>query len=129
MAATNDIRTKKRDGKSYGYPVLAGVLIYGGAAVGITAAMAAVPAGHADAVKLIGFSEERIDNTMGATGDQYVKIEKGVRLIPLAGATVADIGAAVYASADDTFTLVAGVLLQIGTIHAIDAEGVWLKTL
>lgn len=131
MTATNDIRAKKKPGlgRAYGYPVLAGVLIYGGAAVGITANKEAVPAGHASAVKLIGFAEERIDNTTGATGDQYVKIEKDVRIIPLAGATVANIGASVYASADDTFTLTAGALLQIGTIDAIDADGVWLKTL
>ena len=131
MVATNDIRTKKKPGigRAYGYPALAGVVVFGGAAVGITAAKEAVPAGHASAVKLMGFAEERIDNAAGATGDQYVKIEKDVRVIPLPGATVANIGAAVYASADDTFTLTAGSLLQIGTIDAIDADGVWLKTL
>lgn len=131
MAATNDIRAIKKPGPSraYGYPVLANILIFGGAAVGITASKEAVPAGHVSAVKLIGFAEERIDNTGGATGDQYVNVEKDVRVIPLAGAAVANIGAAVYASADDTFTLTAGALLQIGIIDAIDADGVWLKTL
>ena len=130
MTATNDIRAKKKGlfTRSYGYPALAGVQIFGGTAVGITAALAAVPAGHADAVALVGFAEERIDNRDGATGDQFVKIEKDVRVIPLAGATPANIGDAVYASADDTFTLVAGELLAIGTIDAIDADGVWLKT-
>jgi hypothetical protein len=131
MAATNDIRAKKKPGhtRAYGLPVLANLVIFGGAAVGITANKEAVPAGHASAVKLLGFAEERIDNTGGATGDQYVKIEKDVRIIPLAGAIPANIGAAVYASADDTFTLTAGALLQIGIIDAIDADGVWLKTL
>ena len=129
MTASNDIKRPSRSGKAYGYPVLAGVIIYGHTAVGITANREAVPAGHASAVKLIGFSEERIDNRTGQTGDQIVKIEKGVFCIPLAGAVVANITAPVYASADDTFTLAAGALLQIGTIDAIDAEGVWLKTL
>jgi adhesin HecA-like repeat protein len=131
MTATNDIRAKKKPGhtRAYGYPVLTNLVIFGGAAVGITANKEAVPAGHVSAVKLMGFAEERIDNTGGATGDQFVKVEKDVRVIPLAGATVANIGAAVYASADDTFTLTAGALLQIGTIDAIDADGVWLKTL
>ncbi len=129
MTASNDIRAKKKfGGRSYGYPALAGVKVYGGACVGITANKEAVPAGNVNAVKLMGFAEERIDNTNGLTGDQYVKIEKDIRLIPLAGAVVANIGAAVYASADDTFTLTAGSLLQIGTIDAIDADGVWLKT-
>lgn len=131
MTATNDIRSKKKPGlgRRYGYPVLAGVVIYGGAAVGITAAKAMVPAGHASAVKLIGFAEERYDNTNGATGDIYGTAEKDVRLIPLAAATPADIGSTVYASADDTFTLVAGALLALGKIDAIDGDGVWLSTL
>lgn len=131
MTATTDIRTKRKPGlgRSYSYPVLAATRIFGGTAVGITANKEAVPAGNVNAVKLLGFAEERIDNTNGATGDQYVRIEKDIRLIPLAGAAVANIGAAVYASADDTFTLTAGSLLQIGTIDAIDADGVWLKTL
>jgi hypothetical protein len=131
MAATNDIRAKKKPGlgRAYGYPALAGVVLYGGAAAGITANKEAVPAGHVSAVKLLGFIQERVDNAFGQTGDQIATIEKDVRVIPLAGATPANIGATVYASADDTFTLTAGALLAIGTIDAIDADGVWLKTL
>ena len=130
MAATNDIRRRERSGDRYGYPVLAGVIIYGGTAIGITAALAAVPAGHVNAVALIGFAEERIDNSAGATGDQLANAKKGIFDIALAGATAANIGDPVYASADDTFTLTAGALLQIGTLDAIDADGVcWLKTL
>lgn len=131
MAATDDIRSRKKPGlgRRYAYPVLGGQKIFGGAAVGITANKEAVPAGHASAVKLIGFAEERVDNSLGATGDLSVTVEKDARLISLAGATVANIGATVYASADDTFTLTAGSLLALGTIDAIDADGVWLKTL
>lgn len=128
MAASADIRRKWRNGDSYGYPVLAGVRLFGGALMGVTAAGAAVPAGHANAVALVGFVEQSIDNTGGATGDQMAHALKGVTAIPLAGAAYADIGKTVYASADDTFTLVAGALLPAGTIDAIDADGVWLKT-
>ncbi|WP_375591042.1 capsid cement protein [Hoeflea alexandrii] len=131
MAATNDIRRRERSGDRYGYPVLAGVIIYGGTAMGVTAALAAVPAGHVNAVALVGIAEERIDNSAGATGDQLANAKKGIFDIVLAGATAANIGDPVYASADDTFTLddAAGANLQIGTLHAIDADGVWLKTL
>jgi predicted RecA/RadA family phage recombinase len=131
MTATNDIRSiiKPGLGRAYSYPVLAGVVIFGGTAVGITANQEAVPAGHASVAKLLGFADQRVDNRDGETGDVYAKIEKDVRLIPIAGATVANIGATVYASADDTFTLTAGSLLAIGTIDAIDADGVWLKTI
>ena len=128
MAASTDIRRRWRDGTSYGYPVLAGVRIFGGTMIGVTAAGAAVPAAHASAVALVGFAKESIDNTTGATGDQHIEARKGVTQIPLAGAAYADIGKTVYASADDTFTLTAGALLAAGSIDAIDAEGVWLKT-
>lgn len=129
MAASSDIRRKWRKGDAYGYPVLAGVRIFGGTMIGVTAGLAAVPAAHASCVALIGFAEEAVDNRDGATGDRLINARKGVTNIPLAGATPADIGKPVYASADDTFTLTAGSLLKAGTIDAIDADGVWLKTL
>lgn len=129
MAASDDIQRKKRSGDSYGYPVLANIKLYQGAMVGITANKEAVPAGHASAVKLVGFAPQRVDNTGGATGDRKTNIDKGVYQIALAGATVANIGAAVYASDDNTFTLTQSTYLQAGTIYAIDADGVWLKTL
>jgi len=131
VTATNDIRTQRKPhlARQYGYPVLANTVIYGGTAMGITADKEAVPAGHVSAAKLIGFAAERYDNRGGATGDMTATAEKDVRLIPLAGATVANIGATVYASADDTFTLTAGSLLAIGKIDAVDADGVWLSTL
>ena len=129
MTATADIRRKTRPGNSYGYPVLGGVRIFGGTYIGVTAALAAVPAGHASCVALIGFAEENVDNRDGATGDRLINAKKDVTAIPLAGATAADIGKTVYASADDTFTLVAGALLPAGKIDAIDADGVWLKPL
>lgn len=129
MTATADIRPKTRLGNAYGYPVLAGVRIFGGTICGVTAALAAVPAGHASCVALIGFAEEAVDNRDGATGDRLINLKKEIRNIPLAGATPADIGKTVYASADDTFTLAAGALLPAGKIDAIDADGVWLKPL
>ncbi len=129
MTATADIRRKTRPGNSYGYPVLGGVRIFGGTMIGLTAALAAVPAGHASCVVLIGFAELAVDNRDGATGDFLINAKKEVTLIPLAGAVATDIGKTVYASADDTFTLVAGALLPAGKIDAIDADGVWLKPL
>ena len=131
MAASTDIKYRERPGDAYGYPVLGGVRIYGRAVVGITAALAAVPAGHADAVALIGFAEERVDNSAGATGDQIVRAKKGVYNVPLAGATAANVNDPVYCVDDNTFTLDddEGGNLQIGTLHAVDADGVWVKTL
>jgi hypothetical protein len=130
MAATDDIiRPRRPEPDSYGFPVLGGIQIFRGTMAGITAAGAAVPATHASCVALIGFAAERVDNRNGATGSQSINLKKGVYKITLAGATPADINKPVYASADDTFTLAAGALLQAGVLHAIDTDGIWLKTL
>lgn len=126
MTASTDLYYPEKLGQSYGYGVLAGVKLYGRAIVGITSTKLAVPAGHGSAVKLIGLAEERVDNSAGADGDVKVRVKKGLFLIPLS-ATVANIGAAVYATADDTFTLTASTNLQIGVIDAVDADGTWLK--
>jgi hypothetical protein len=128
MTATTDIYLDRRKGDSYGYPVLAGVKIYGRAAVGITANKELAPAGNVNVVALLGLAKERYDNTNGATGDIYGEAEKGVFNIPLA-ATPADIHKPVYATADDTYTLTASTNLQIGVIDAVDAAGTWMKTL
>ncbi|MBD8554912.1 hypothetical protein IFT84_10290 [Rhizobium sp. CFBP 8762] len=128
MVASNDLTYVERKGDVFAYPVLAGVVIYGRAAVGITANRDAVPAGHPQAVKLVGLAEERVDNRGGATGDRLVNAKKSVFAIPLTGATAANIGSPIYASADDTFTLSnANGVLPIGILHAIDSDGIWLK--
>lgn len=126
MAATNDLSYVERQGDAYDYPVLAGVIHYGRGGVGVTAAGYSVPAGHASAVALVGLADERVDNSTGANGAVRVRAKKGVFKIPLA-ATPANVGAKVYMSDDNTFTLTAGALLSIGTIDAVDAAGTWLK--
>lgn len=129
MAASNDLTYPERNGRAYEFPALADTLYYGRAGIGVTAAGVAVPAGHVNAVKLVGLNAERVDNRGGATGDRRVRVNKGVFRIPLAGATAANAQAPVYMTADDTFTLTASTNLQIGIIDAVDADGVWLKTL
>lgn len=129
MALTNDVQYVERKGDRLEFGVLANVKIYGGAGVAITSAKAAVPMGHVSAAKFVGFAEERVDNTGGATGARTVRVKKEIIKIPLT-ATVANIGAAVYMTADDTFTLDnTGSPLQCGTVWTVDAAGTWLKPL
>ena len=129
MALANDVQYTERNGDQLEYGVLTNIRIYGGAATAITAAKVAVPVGHGSAVKFVGFAEERVDNTGGATGDRTVRVNKKIRLIPLS-ATVANMGAAVYATDDNTFTLDnTGSPLQVGTVWAVDTAGTWLKPL
>lgn len=129
MAATRDRALKQRTNDRYGYPVLAGVRIFGKTVGGITANQEAVPAGHANCVKIIGLSEEHADNRDGATGDVMLNFLKGTHQFPVAAATVANIGATVYAADDDTLRLTNASVpaeLPAGKLEAIDADGVWV---
>lgn len=129
MVATNDQKlSRKLDGSGFGYPALGGQLIFGHTLVGLTAAGFAVPIQHADAIKCVGVSEERIDNREGGDGDQTVETEHAVWKWTVAGADVSNIGDAVYAADDITLQLTnAGGELLAGSIKTIDAEGVWVS--
>ena len=132
MAATTDARRPFRTGDRYGYPAKAGVLIFGASIVAVTAALEAVPAGTAGAVAIVGLAEERIDarpQVAVEDGAQIVQAQREIRLFPVADASPASIGAKVYAVDDATLSLVntGGTLLAAGTIHGIDAEGVWVQ--
>lgn len=129
MVATNDRKLmRKAPGSGFGFPVLAGVIIFGRTYVGLTAAGFAVPIHHGSAVKFAGLSEERIDNSDGLDGDMTVETERGVWNDAVAGAAIANIGDTVYAADDNTLQLTnAGGELPVGTIKMIDADGVWIE--
>lgn len=130
-AATRDLSIPQRMpvlAHSYGFPVKAGIRIFKSTIVGITADKLAVPAGTAGCVALIGLAELNVDNRDGVDGDQQVTAKKGVFKMPFPAAVPANIGAAVYALDDQTLQLTnGGGELKLGTIDAIDAEGVWIK--
>jgi len=96
-------------------PVISGDVIYEGAAVGHAAGFAR-PLVAADS--FLGFAETQADNTDGAAGAVNVRVrEVGKVQMPVVGVTgVANVGASVYASDDDTFTLTATGNSLIGKI-------------
>ena len=84
-------------------PVKASARIYKGALVGLTGGYAR-PLAAGDA--FAGVAYEEADNSSGADGAQAVRVfTRGDFEHALTGAGVANNGAAVYASADDTLTL------------------------
>jgi hypothetical protein len=133
MAATANLKFYQRGpvpGSRYDYPVAAGVRIFRHAIVGVTASLEAVPAGNADCVALVGLALDPADNRTGAKGSKRVIVGTGVFQMDDAFASVgaADIKSAVYASDDDTLSLTAlEGELPLGTIDAIDEEGVWVR--
>ena len=119
-------------GSRYDMPVAPGVRIFRGALVGVTEDYAAVPAGHVDCAGGLGIAMDPADNRTGQKGSKRVIISTGIfnmtEALAVASVSAPNIKGPVYASDDDTLTLTAlnGEVL-IGTIDAIDEEGVWIK--
>ncbi len=104
------------------FQVAAGAHVYKGAFVGLTSGGYARPLNAAD--PFVGIAYEEMDNTGGADGDVSVRVYTlGDFGHPLSGATVADIGSAVYASADDTLTLTSAGNSYVGFAVDVPTTG------
>ena len=97
-------------------PVIASDIIFEGAAVGDNGSGLARPLVAAD--PFLGFAKERCDNSGGAASARNVKLfERGKIELDVTGvASAADVGEAVYASDDDTFTLTSAGNSAIGKV-------------
>lgn len=105
-------------------PMIAADIIYEGAAVGIVAG-----SGHARpliaADKFAGFAERTADNSAGSAAAINVRaIDSGKIQLSIASLVATSIGAAVYASDDNTFTLVSTSNTKIGTVARFVSAGV-----
>lgn len=98
------------------HPVVGTDIIYEGAAVGLSGSFAR-PLVAGD--RFLGFAEARADNATGAAGDVRVKVRpKGLVVLPVTGVDGSDdLGKAVYASDDDTFTLTSTSNTLIGRVY------------
>lgn len=96
--------------------VIADDILYAGSAAADAGTGYVRPLQAADV--FAGFVERKVDNTGGAAGDKEVRlIEEGEIVLEVTYvASVADENESVYASDDDTFTLVAGGNSAIGKI-------------
>jgi len=105
-------------------PVIASDIIYEGAAVGESASLGtARPLVAGDT--FLGFAFRKADNSAGAAGDVKADLlAMGVVELPIASVATADLGATVYASDDDTFTLSSTGNTAIGKIVEIVATGI-----
>jgi len=102
--------------------VLASAHVYKGSFVGVTTA------GYARALvagdEFVGLAYEEVDNTGGANGDVSVRVYTlGDFAHALSGVTIANLGDAVYASADDTLTLTATANSYVGFIVDVPSAG------
>lgn len=103
-------------GNTLEIPMVASDIIFESAAVGDDGSGYARPLVAGD--PFLGFAESRVDNSSGGAGARRVRLRaEGAVLLSVAGATgVANLGATVYASDDDTFTLTEGSNSPIGRV-------------
>ena len=106
------------------YPVIAGDIIYRGAAIGENGSGLSRPLVAGDVFQ--GFAVAKADNAAGAAGDVRVTAEsKGFVTLPVAGSTIADNDrVAVYASDDDTFTITKSTNSLIGYVDRWVSAGI-----
>ena len=98
-------------------PLIASDIIYRGAAVGENSSTGnARPLSGGD--NFLGFAEAKADNASGSIGDVNVKVRsRGIVKLTVTGVTADDdLGVAVYASDDNTFTTTASGATQIGKL-------------
>lgn len=99
-------------------PVIASDIIYAGAAVGESSSTGnARPLSGGD--NFLGFAVAKADNSSGSVGDTYVRVRsKGIVKLSVTSVTADDdLGIAIYASDDDTFTTASTGNTQIGKLH------------
>lgn len=104
-------------------PVITGDVIYEGAAVGLNGSGYARPLVAGDVFG--GFALRQSDNSGGGNGDLNVRVvSRGQIVLNVTGLTIDDVGKAVYASDDDTFTMTASTNTQIGAVKRYISNGV-----
>lgn len=96
--------------------------VFKGSFVGLSSVGYAQPLTAGD--KFVGIAFEEIDNTAGANGDLSVRVYTlGDFGQALGGATVADIGRPVFASADDTLTFTGNANSYVGIVQDLVKSG------
>lgn len=104
-------------------PVIAADIIYEGAAVGDNGSGYARPLTAGDPFR--GFAEAKADNAAGAAGDVRVRVlKKGSIQLAVGSLAITDVGKAVYASDDDTFTLTQSTNSHVGRVERFVSTGI-----
>lgn len=104
-------------------PVIAADIIYQGAAVGDNGSGYCRPLVAGDPFR--GFATGTVDNSAGAAGAELVNLRSRGRIqLSISGLAITDVGKAVYASDDNTFTLTATSNSHIGRVVRFVSTGV-----
>lgn len=134
MALTADANYNRRGmaatRNEFGYPVAPGEKVFRGSLVGLNSSGQMVRMQTGTPVAFVGVADRNLDNSAGGVASATLVVAmKGTWAIPLSGATVSNTNAAVYASDDNTLTLTAGSLKQVGTLVGIEGAATYINIL
>ncbi len=127
-----DRNTARKDGELIGYKVAASTLIETGKLAALNAAGYLVPASDAAGLKVVGMSEETIDNTSGADGEKTALVRRKKAFLFANDGTnpvaQAHLFTDVYVNDASTVDSDGGVNnIVAGKCVDLESEGVWVE--
>lgn len=129
-AATVSQRLDSRDGRVNLFPVAATTKILAGILLALDGNHRLVQASDAASRRVVGVSEDEVDNSAGAAGDLNAKAKKGCFLLgnSVANAvTRAHIGLSCWVEDNQTVASVVGTNSVVaGIVEDVTSEGVWV---
>jgi len=132
MSLTASIDTPERAGEFVRLPVAAATKIYAGSLVAEDSSGNAVPATDTAGLVAVGRSEQEIDNSSGAAGDQNIVIKRGVFKYANSSTYAiaqANVGQVAYVEDEATVATQSTHGVKAGRIIQIDADGgIWVDT-
>lgn len=131
MALSADRHAPYTQGEELALPVGANKQIYAGSLVCIDGSTRlAEPGSDASGKVFVGVAQQNVDNNPGSASAKTVIVKrKGLHLLPIAAATQADVGKAVFVLNDGAVALSTGVsnAIYCGVIAALEsATSVWV---
>jgi hypothetical protein len=121
-------RGPPNQGTEFGYPVAPGEQIWRGGVVGVNASGQLQRIQTSGTVAGFGVASKDYSNVGNASASTVsVVAMKGCWALTVPSATTANIGAAVYASDDNTLTLTAGSLHQVGILAGIEGGQTYVQ--
>lgn len=133
MALNKDRNTPYRDGSKFEHPVKGATRINAGAIVVLGATGFAAPGSTAVGLTIVGVAETHVDNLLGADGDAFVRIRRGVFLFAEAATDPLNrthIGKTCFVADDETVAATSGgdTRSPAGKVLDVDADGgVWVE--
>lgn len=130
--ATEPFDAPQRAGDTVNLPVAAATALYAGVILAINAGGYVVQASDTANLRVIGRSEEDVDNTDGANGDLSVNARRGVFRYGNSATnavTLAHVDQVCYVEDSVTVDSDGGVnSIKAGRVIAVDDDGVWVDT-